>query len=322
MSEQDNDATWQHGFDPEQDDPYAYGQGNDESPVAGQEPAAEEIVVPQKAKKPKSPNDKKQTMIIVGVAVTAAIGWIGYGVLEGKPANTANAGLTPASALPMSRAEPSMPAPSLPRQTPPPMTSAPVTRAAPPQSAAPSPAVTTPPPAAMSIPLMSSNGDLPMSVPSAPAASAALPAASQVAAAASAASSTTATATSTAMAALKKQIAQLKDRISQESLQLQAEKTAAKTVAPTPAPKIVYRVIYRDVPVAKPMSRAIHSSPEHHKQAMSGIRVIGAAQGTAWLSVQGHRVMAQVGDDVPGLGIVQSISDNGVVRGSHGTARP
>lgn len=103
---------------------------------------------------------------------------------------------------------------------------------------------------------------------------------------------------------------------------MQAEKTAAKTVAPTPAPKIVYRVIYRDVPVAKPMSRAIHSSPEHHKQAMSGIRVIGAAQGTAWLSVQGHRVMAQVGDDVPGLGIVQSISDNGVVRGSHGTARP
>lgn len=124
------------------------------------------------------------------------------------------------------------------------------------------------------------------------------------------------------MATLKEQIAQLKGRISKESLQLQAEKTAAKTVAPTPAPKIVYRVIYRDVPVAKPMSRAIHSSPEHHKQAMSGIRVIGAAQGTAWLSVQGHRVMAQVGDDVPGLGIVQSISDNGVVRGSHGTARP
>ncbi|MHB8367015.1 MAG: hypothetical protein ACYDB0_08330 [Acidithiobacillus sp.] len=322
MSEQDNDATWQHGFDPEQDDPYAYGQGNDESPVAGQEPAAEEIVVPQKAgkaKKPKSPNDKKQTMIIVGVAVAAAIGWIGYGILEGKPANTANAGLTPVSALPMSRAEPSMPAPSLPRQTPPPMTSAPVTRTAPPQSAAPSPAVTTPPPSlAVSIPLMSSNGGLPMSVPSAPAASAALPAASQVAATASAASP--ATATSIAMAALKEQIVQLKSRISQESLQLQAEKTAAKTVAPPPAPKVVYRVIYRDVPATNPVMRSTPSSS--HDRAINGIRVIGAAQGTAWLSVQGHRVMAQVGDDVPGLGIVQSISESGMVRGSHGTARP
>lgn len=317
MSGQDNDETWQHGFDPGQDDPYAYGQGHGEpSSVAEQESAAEEIVVPQKAekaKKPKSPNDKKQTMIIVGVAVAAAIGWIGYGILEGKPANSANVGLTPVSVPPMSRAEPSMPAPPLPRQTP-----SPVTHAAPPKiAAAQPPVVTTPPRAAVSIPLMSGGG-LPMSVPAAPAASAALPATSQVAATASAASP--ATATSIAMAALKEQIIQLKSRISRESLQLQAEKTAAKTVAPPPAPKVVYRVIYRDVPVASPTAQPAPSSP--HIPAIRSIRVIGATQGTAWLSVQGHRMMAQVGDDVPGLGIVQSISDNGVVRGSHGTARP
>lgn len=316
MSEQDNDATWQHGFDPEQigfdSEQDNYGQEHGESASAvEQQPAAEEIVVPQKtgkAKSPKSSSDKKQTMIIVGVAVVATIGWIGYGMVTEKPANTT--GVAPVSTLHPSRVASSHLASTFPRR-PPPMASAPMARATPLQNAAPPPAVATPPAADMSIPPMSSGGSLPMSVPAAPTAS---PANRQDVVTASAASPALATATPAALAALKKQIAQLKSRISQESLQLEAEKTAA----PAPAPKVVYRVIYRDVPVARPQPAP--SSP--HAPALRGIRVIGAAQGTAWLSVQGHREMAQVGDDVPGLGIVQSISDNGVVRGSHGTARP
>ncbi len=124
------------------------------------------------------------------------------------------------------------------------------------------------------------------------------------------------------VADLKNQIAHLKSRIAQESLQLSAKKSATATA---PAPKVVYRVIYRNVPESRPMPGANPvpgARPAPKLPAVHGIRVIGATQGTAWLSVQGHRMMVRAGDDVPGLGVVQAISDDGVVHGSHGTARP
>jgi hypothetical protein len=360
MSE-DDDQTWQHGFDPGQDDPYEQGHEGDALSAVAQE--NEEIVVPpgkpgktKPAKKQKSSNDKKQTMIIIGVAVAAAVGWIGYGMLEGKPVNPANGGMVPAAPLQPARA----PGLSVP------LRAATATRKGPSRSmldttAGVSPASTyttsparqipsspssqvgtgdVPPPATAApsaIPVMGSSSALPMPMPmtgAAVSAAAVSAATTSVPASPKTIVPTRMTtpgadrsrpASSVIVADLKNQIAQLKSRIAQESLQLSAEKSAA-TAAPALAPKVIYRVIYRHVPAARP-SRPAHAAPRSSRSSSSavsipGIRVIGAAQGTAWLSVQGHRMMVQVGDDVPGLGVVQSISDSGIVHGSHGTAQP
>lgn len=359
MSAQDNnDQSWVHGFDPEQQQ--GHESHEDAEPAAGATEMAEDLTVPPRKQKAKSVKaaggDKKQTMIIIGVAAVAAVGWIGYGMIEkpAVPAGKAPLALVsqllpparPAGPQRIGMATASLPVPArtvaletAQRRTAPPL----VQRAIPPVNTTPlmpsaGPASATAAPA--TIPAMAMNaGGLPL--PAASSASGAIrfagaggtfSAADEVASSAlqTASPAATASAISTgAIVALNNQIAKLKNRIAQESLQLNAEKTAnASAQAPKKQQtKVVYRVIYRDVPTArrtataKPLVAA-HRVPHQEAPAINGIRVIGASSGTAWLSVQGHHMMAQVGDAVPGLGIVQSISDNGVVRGSHGTARP
>ncbi len=345
MSE-DDDQTWQHGFDPGQDDPYGQGHESNAPDVI------EDVIVPpgepgkaKPAKKQKSSNDKKQTMIIIGVAVAAAIGWIGYGMLEGKPVNPANGGMAPAAQLQPARA----PGLSVPPRA------ATATRKGPSRSmldttAGASPASTyttssarqipnspssqvgtsdvSPPATAApsAIPVMGSSSALPMPMTGAAASATAttsVPASPKTIVPTrmtTTGADRSRAASSVIVADLKNQIAQLKSRIAQESLQLSAEKSATTT---TPAPKVVYRVIYRNVPESRPVPGANPVPGAAPKlPTVHGIRVIGAAPGTAWLSVQGRRMMVRVGDDVPGLGVVQAISDDGVVHGSHGTARP
>lgn len=308
--QQDDDLTWQHGFDPEQNDGSHYVDEQDDT---GQI-SVEGVIVPEKHKKQgktkttKSPGDKKQTAIIIGVAAAAAIGWIGYGILDGghPKQQEIDSAMSPVSAIHLHGDARSHPVQDTVRQAP--------------QPAMASPSMPTP--AAMSAPAIPPMTTASLPMPAAPvgAASAVAPVVSATSVVASAALVTSSS--STEMSALKNQIVLLKSRIARESLQLSAAKSVAATSAAKPAPKIVYRVIYRDVPIASRPSPTDHLALHRSAASTHGIRVIGAVQGAAWLSIQGQHVMVHVGDPVPGLGIVQSISDNGVVRGSHGTARP